>query len=68
MSALTIACDVNGERRQQVSRADLIFDVPKLIRTIGRSISFVPGDVIATGTPAGVGLGFTQPKYPKAGD
>jgi 2-keto-4-pentenoate hydratase/2-oxohepta-3-ene-1,7-dioic acid hydratase in catechol pathway len=65
---LTISCEVNGERRQHASVADLIFDVPTLIRTIGRSISFVPGDVIATGTPAGVGIGFTPPKYLKKGD
>lgn len=68
LKALTIACEVNGERRQFASVAELIFDVPTLIRTIGRSISFVPGDVIATGTPAGVGIGFNPPRYLKPGD
>ncbi|MEZ2352203.1 fumarylacetoacetate hydrolase family protein [Caballeronia sp. RCC_10] len=46
----------------------MIFDIPTLIRTIGRSISFDPGDVIATGTLAGLGLGFTPPKYLNPGD
>lgn len=68
LGALKIACEVNGEIRQQASVADLIFDVPTLIRTIGRSISFVPGDIIATGTPAGVGIGFNPPRYLKKGD
>ncbi|SIT40739.1 conserved hypothetical protein [Paraburkholderia piptadeniae] len=68
VGSLTIACEVNGERRQHASLADLIFDIPTLIRTIGRSISLVPGDIIATGTPAGVGLGFDPPRYLRAGD
>jgi 2-keto-4-pentenoate hydratase/2-oxohepta-3-ene-1,7-dioic acid hydratase in catechol pathway len=66
--ALTISCEVNGERRQHASVANLIFDVATLIRTIGRSISLVPGDIIATGTPAGVGIGFNPPRYLRAGD
>jgi len=65
---LEISCEVNGELRQKAKLADLIFDIPTLIKTIGRSISFVPGDVIATGTPVGVGLGFTPPKYLVSGD
>ena len=65
---LEIRCEVNGELRQKAVLADLIFDIPTLIKTIGRSISFVPGDVIATGTPVGVGLGFSPPKYLVAGD
>jgi 2-keto-4-pentenoate hydratase/2-oxohepta-3-ene-1,7-dioic acid hydratase in catechol pathway len=48
--------------------SDLIFDVPTLVRTIGRSITLVPGDIIATGTPVGVGIGFTPPKYLRPGD
>ncbi|MDR5798143.1 fumarylacetoacetate hydrolase family protein [Caballeronia sp. LZ008] len=66
--AFEIRCEVNGEVRQKASLSALIFDIPALVRTIGRSISFVPGDVIATGTPAGVGLGFTPPKYLNPGD
>ena len=48
--------------------ARLIFDIPTLIETISARITLYPGDIIATGTPAGVGIGFTPPKYLKAGD
>ncbi|SAL70551.1 5-oxopent-3-ene-1,2,5-tricarboxylate decarboxylase [Caballeronia udeis] len=68
VSELKLECFVNGELRQSAFLKDLIFDIPTLIRTIGRSISLQPGDVIATGTPAGVGLGFSPPKYLKSGD
>ena len=68
VTQLEIRCTVNGELRQKASVSSLIFDIPTLIRTIGRSISFVPGDIIATGTPVGVGLGFTPPKYLQPGD
>jgi 2-keto-4-pentenoate hydratase/2-oxohepta-3-ene-1,7-dioic acid hydratase in catechol pathway len=59
---------INGELRQDQSVADLIFDIPTLISTISRYITLVPGDIIATGTPAGVGIGFTPPKFLKKGD
>jgi 2-keto-4-pentenoate hydratase/2-oxohepta-3-ene-1,7-dioic acid hydratase in catechol pathway len=68
VAALTIQLWVNDERRQSASIRDLIFDVPTLIRTIGRSITFEPGDIIATGTPVGVGIGFKPPRYLKPGD
>lgn len=68
VNTFEICCEVNGEVRQKASLSSLIFDIPTLIRTIGRSISFVPGDVIATGTPAGVGLGFNPPRYLRPGD
>jgi 2-keto-4-pentenoate hydratase/2-oxohepta-3-ene-1,7-dioic acid hydratase in catechol pathway len=63
-----ITCHVNGELRQRASIADLIFDIPTLVATIGRSITLEPGDVIATGTPAGVGIGFVPPRYLRRGD
>lgn len=59
---------VNGEKRQESRLRDLIFDIPTLVRTVGRSITLEPGDVIATGTPAGVGIGFKPPRYLHAGD
>ena len=59
---------VNGELRQDASVADLIFDISTLIETISAGITLEPGDVIATGTPVGVGLGFSPPKFLKAGD
>ena len=63
-----VECRVNGELRQQASVADLIFDVPTLIRDLSAGITLVPGDVIATGTPAGVGIGFDPPRFLKSGD
>lgn len=68
VAALTMQLWVNGERRQSASIGDLIFDVPTLIRTIGRSITLQPGDIIATGTPVGVGIGFKPPRYLSPGD
>jgi len=59
---------VNGEVRQQVSVADLIFDIPTLIETISLGMTLEPGDLIATGTPVGVGIGFDPPKFLQPGD
>jgi 2-keto-4-pentenoate hydratase/2-oxohepta-3-ene-1,7-dioic acid hydratase in catechol pathway len=67
-SALSISCWVNGELRQSANTRDLIFDIPTLIETISRGITLVPGDIIATGTPAGVGIGFDPPRYLVPGD
>ena len=53
---------VNGEMRQDAPVADLIFDIPTLIETISAAITLEPGDIIATGTPAGVGIGFNPPR------
>jgi 2-keto-4-pentenoate hydratase/2-oxohepta-3-ene-1,7-dioic acid hydratase in catechol pathway len=64
----TVRCYVNGEERQNASTVDLIFDIPKLIETLSAGITLYPGDVIATGTPVGVGIGFKPPKYLQAGD
>ena len=59
---------VNGELRQDVSVKDLIFDIPTLIATASRGMTLRPGDLIATGTPAGVGIGFKPPRFLKPGD
>ena len=59
---------VNGEIRQQASTKDLIFGIPALIESISAGITLLPGDLIATGTPGGVGIGFDPPKYLRAGD
>ena len=59
---------VNGELRQDAQTTDLIFDIPALIETCSRGITLYPGDVIATGTAAGVGMGMKPPQYLKAGD
>ena len=66
--AQEIAAYVNGERRQFARLGDLIFDVPAIIETISAYVPLDPGDLIATGTPAGVGIGFNPPRYLKAGD
>jgi 2-keto-4-pentenoate hydratase/2-oxohepta-3-ene-1,7-dioic acid hydratase in catechol pathway len=65
---LDVKCRVNGELRQSANTKDLIFDIPSLISTISAGLMLVPGDIIATGTPAGVGIGFTPPKFLKSGD
>lgn len=60
----------SGERelRQDAVTTDLIFDIPTLIETCSRGITLYPGDVIATGSPAGVGMGMTPPRYLQEGD
>ncbi|WP_374653697.1 fumarylacetoacetate hydrolase family protein [Dongia sp.] len=63
-----IRCFVNGDLRQNSNTSLLIFDVPTLIATISAGLSLQPGDIIATGTPAGVGIGFSPPRYLKSGD
>ena len=68
LESLRIETRVNGELRQSATLDQLIFDIPTLIATIGRAITLEPGDVIATGTPAGVGIGFTPPRYLRRGD
>jgi 2-keto-4-pentenoate hydratase/2-oxohepta-3-ene-1,7-dioic acid hydratase in catechol pathway len=68
VAALRLETTVNGERRQSASVKDLIFDIPELIATISAGITLLPGDLIATGTPAGVGIGFDPPKFLTTGD
>lgn len=65
---LLLALAVNGEQRQRSSTADMIFDVAALVTYISRFMALLPGDVINTGTPAGVGSGFTPPRYLRDGD
>jgi 2-keto-4-pentenoate hydratase/2-oxohepta-3-ene-1,7-dioic acid hydratase in catechol pathway len=63
-----VKCWVNGELRQDGNAANMIFDIPTLIETCSRGITLYPGDMIATGTPAGVGMGLKPPQYLKHGD
>lgn len=63
-----VRCWVNDSLRQDGRTEDLIFDIPTLIETISRGITLYPGDVIATGTPAGVGMGLKPPVFLKQGD
>ena len=64
----SIKCWINGELRQNSNTNKLIFDIPKIIEAISNGITLNKGDVIATGTPSGVGIGFDPPKYLKPGD
>lgn len=66
--SLNIKTSVNGEPRQNGNTADFIFDIPRLISELTKGITLFPGDIIITGTPAGVGIGFDPPKYLKSGD
>ena len=68
LSDTAIKCWVNDDLRQDSNTGLLIFDIPTIIAAISNGITLKPGDVIATGTPAGVGIGFKPPKYLKSGD
>jgi pimeloyl-ACP methyl ester carboxylesterase len=65
---LQVQTHVNGELRQDATTKDLIFSIPYLIKTMSEGQTLQPGDVLATGTPAGVGLGLKPPVYLKPGD
>lgn len=67
-AALTVRLRVNGEQRQESSVSDLIFDVPTLIEYLSLGATLEAGTIICTGTPSGVGLGYTPPNYLKVGD
>lgn len=67
-TTLTVETHVNGEFRQKGTTKDLIFSIPMLIKTISEAQTIRPGDVIATGTPAGVGFGLNPPVFLKPGD
>ncbi|CAN5170526.1 fumarylacetoacetate hydrolase family protein [soil metagenome] len=68
LETATIRCFVNDDLRQDSRISLLIFDIPTIIATLSQGITLKPGDIIATGTPVGVGIGFAPPKYLKAGD
>jgi 2,4-didehydro-3-deoxy-L-rhamnonate hydrolase len=67
-NALRMWLKVNGQLRQNSSTANLIFDVPTLVSYLSQFMTLLPGDVISTGTPAGVGMGMSPPQYLKPGD
>ena len=66
--ALDLWLKVNGELMQSSNTSDLIFNIPTLVSYISHFMTLLPGDIISTGTPAGVGLGFDPPRYLKKGD
>ena len=65
---LQLWTEVNGERRQSSNTADLIFGVNAIVSYVSRFMTLLPGDVIPTGTPSGVAMGFKPPKFLKPGD
>jgi 2-keto-4-pentenoate hydratase/2-oxohepta-3-ene-1,7-dioic acid hydratase in catechol pathway len=65
---LDLWLDVNGERMQTGNTSTMVFGVANLVSYISRFMTLMPGDIITTGTPPGVGLGFKPPIYLKAGD
>lgn len=68
MEQTEIRCWVNGELRQQAPASDMIFDIPAIMEILSAGMTLLPGDIIATGTPAGVGMGFDPAKYLQPGD
>jgi 2-keto-4-pentenoate hydratase/2-oxohepta-3-ene-1,7-dioic acid hydratase in catechol pathway len=68
VTQLRLLTKVNGEVRQDAYVSQIIFDIPTLIETISKVMTLEPGDLIATGTCAGVGIGFDPPRYLKPGD
>jgi 2-keto-4-pentenoate hydratase/2-oxohepta-3-ene-1,7-dioic acid hydratase in catechol pathway len=68
VTKLRLITKVNGEVRQDALVSELIFDIPALIETLSRVMTLDPGDLIATGTCVGVGIGFDPPKYLQKGD
>ncbi len=65
---LNLWLKVNGQLMQNGTTSNLIFNIPFLISYVSRFMTLLPGDIISTGTPAGVGLGFNPPVYLKPGD
>ena len=65
---LNLWLKVNDELLQNSNTSDLIFDIPHVVSYISQYMTLLPGDIISTGTPFGVGLGFNPPRYLKAGD
>nr|WP_321359174.1 fumarylacetoacetate hydrolase family protein [uncultured Hyphomonas sp.] len=68
LSALEVRTFVNGEQRQSGHVRDMVHDIPAQIAHLTAAFTLEPGDLIFTGTPAGVGAGFNPPKWLKAGD
>ena len=66
--ALDISCTVNGRERQRSNTSLLIHGIPEIIEELSAGMTLLPGTIIATGTPAGVGMGFDPPKFLSAGD
>ena len=64
----TIYTKVNGNLRQESSSSDFIFSIPKIIASLSEGMTLLPGDIIALGTPSGVGMAMNPPQFLKKGD
>jgi 2-keto-4-pentenoate hydratase/2-oxohepta-3-ene-1,7-dioic acid hydratase in catechol pathway len=67
-TTLELSLTVNGEERQHAQASQMIFDIPKLIQALSAGMTLEPGDLISTGTPAGVGFAMNPPKFLQPGD
>jgi 2-keto-4-pentenoate hydratase/2-oxohepta-3-ene-1,7-dioic acid hydratase in catechol pathway len=67
-ATLELSLTVNGEERQRATVAQMIFDIPTLIEALSAGLTLEPGDIISTGTPAGVGFAMNPPRYLAGGD
>lgn len=65
---LGLGCEINGEEMQKARSSDMIFPIPVLVSYLSRIVTLYPGDIIYTGTPPGVGMGRTPPRFLQAGD
>jgi 2-keto-4-pentenoate hydratase/2-oxohepta-3-ene-1,7-dioic acid hydratase in catechol pathway len=65
---LELGCAINGEEVQKARTSDLLFSVPALVASLSRTVTLLPGDVIFTGTPAGVGMGRDPQRWLAPGD
>jgi 2-keto-4-pentenoate hydratase/2-oxohepta-3-ene-1,7-dioic acid hydratase in catechol pathway len=65
---LRLRCLVNGVVKQDATTAEFIFNIPAIIEWLSLGLTLLPGDIIATGTPAGVGFARTPPEFLKPGD
>jgi 2-keto-4-pentenoate hydratase/2-oxohepta-3-ene-1,7-dioic acid hydratase in catechol pathway len=65
---LELTTHVNGELRQKANTEQMIFSLEELVSELSQGITLRPGDMIATGTPSGVGMGFSPPRFLQKGD
>src|SRR5690606_14015090 len=68
INKLSLWLTVNGKKCQNGNTSNMVFKIPFLVSYLSQFMTLLPGDVISTGTPAGVGLGFNPPIYIKKGD
>ena len=68
MPSLALSLTVNGETRQSATVSQMIFDIPTIIESLSAGLTLEPGDIIATGTPSGVGFAMKPPGLLKGGD